>query len=174
MSDKGLVFNPPPGWPRPPDNWRPPAGWVPDPNWPEPPQGWQLWIPRSAANATPADSDDSAKYQAAPTQGVGDGSAGQQSDNVSRLTLLEAENAALRRQLDSRGEDADELVVLDDERVLQSVGIYRYHHPLENAAAYKSRLSDLGAQIAELVKAGNAIEKSNMFTFDNSLAKAVG
>jgi hypothetical protein len=67
--------------------------------------------------------------------------------------------------------DADELVVLDDERVLQSVGIYRYHHPLENAVAYKERLSELGARIAELVKCGLAIEKSNTFTFDNSLAK---
>ncbi|MHB1343007.1 MAG: DUF4041 domain-containing protein, partial [Thermoleophilia bacterium] len=61
--------------------------------------------------------------------------------------------------------------MLDDERVLQDVGIYRYHHPLENAAAYKERLAELGARIADLVKAEGAIEMSNMFTFDNSLAK---
>lgn len=64
-----------------------------------------------------------------------------------------------------------DIVVLDDERVLQDVGIYRYHHPLENAPAYKDRLDELGARIADLVKADAAIEMSNMFTFDNSLAK---
>ena len=67
--------------------------------------------------------------------------------------------------------DADQIVVLDDEQVLQDVGIYRYHHPLENAVAYKERLDELARRIAELVKAGGAIEASNMFTFDNSLAK---
>jgi hypothetical protein len=62
-------------------------------------------------------------------------------------------------------------VVLDDDRVLQSVGIYRYHHPLESAAAFKERLDELSTRIAESVKSGNAIVASNMFTFDNSLAK---
>ena len=90
---------------------------------------------------------------------------------VLRVALLEAENAALRARLDGSGEDVDELVALDDERVLQTVGVYRYHHPLENAVAYRERLDHLEARVAELVKAGLAIEKSNMFTFDNSLAK---
>jgi hypothetical protein len=97
--------------------------------------------------------------------------AADQIDLRSRLAFLEAENAALRARLESTGEDVDELVVLDDERVLQSVGIYRYHHPLENAIAYRQRLDGLAARIAELVKSGVAIERSNMFTFDNSLAK---
>lgn len=69
------------------------------------------------------------------------------------------------------GTDANETVQLDDERILQDVGIYRYHHPLENALAYKSRLDDLATRIAEMVKANAAIERSNMFTFDGSLAK---
>lgn len=37
-------FNPPPGWPKPPDDWQPPPGWEPDPSWPPAPPGWQLWI----------------------------------------------------------------------------------------------------------------------------------
>jgi hypothetical protein len=37
--------------------------------------------------------------------------------------------------------------------------------------AYRERLDKIGTRIAELVKAGAAIEKSNMFTFDGSLAK---
>ena len=89
----------------------------------------------------------------------------------SRVVLLEAENAALRARLEAIGTDADTVVELNDERVLQDVGIYRYHHPLENAVAYRERLDGVGARIAELVKAGTAIEKSNMFTFDGSLAK---
>jgi hypothetical protein len=53
------------------------------------------------------------------------------------------------------------VVELNDKRVLQDVGSYRYHHPLENAVAYRARLDGIGARIAELVKAGTAIEKSN-------------
>ena len=44
MTDERLVFNPPPGWPKPPDGWVPPKGWSPDPAWPDPPEGWQLWL----------------------------------------------------------------------------------------------------------------------------------
>ena len=69
------------------------------------------------------------------------------------------------------GTNANELVLLDDERILQDVGIYRYHHPLENALAYRSRLDSLATNIVKMVKADEAIEKSNMFTFDGSLAK---
>jgi hypothetical protein len=38
-------FNPPPGWPVPPEDWTPPVSWQPDPSWPPPPAGWQLWVP---------------------------------------------------------------------------------------------------------------------------------
>jgi hypothetical protein len=60
---------------------------------------------------------------------------------------------------------------LSDDNVLQSIGIYRYHHPLENAAGFKERLTEIEAEIASLVKGANAIEVSNNFTFENSLAK---
>ncbi|GAA5192299.1 hypothetical protein GCM10023346_13950 [Arthrobacter gyeryongensis] len=66
---------------------------------------------------------------------------------------------------------SDSYVDLNDGRVLQEVGIYRYHHPLENAASFRNRLDSIEARIAELVKSGGAIVKSNLFTFDNSLAK---
>ena len=92
-------------------------------------------------------------------------------DLTTELAILRSENEALRAQIAAAGQAVDDVVVLDDEQVLQSVGIYRYHHPLENAAAFKERLSDLSGDIATLVKSGGAIEASNMFTFDNSLAK---
>ena len=88
-----------------------------------------------------------------------------------RIAFLEAENAALRTRLESLGTDPGNVVVLDDERVLQDAGIYQYHHPLENALAYRERLDDIADRIAETIKVGAAIEKSNMFTFDGSLAK---
>jgi len=63
---------------------------------------------------------------------------------------------------------------VDDERALQDVGIYRYHHPLENAVAYRERLDEISGKIAELVRAGAAIETAKSFTFDGSLAKGRG
>src|SRR5205814_516037 len=46
-----------------------------------------------------------------------------------------------------------------------------YHHPLENAAAYKTRLAELNEEIKSMVRAGDAVLASDMFTFNNSLAK---
>lgn len=165
-----VVFNPPPGWPKPPKGWAPPNGWKPDPAWPAPPPGWKLWI-----------SDDTSMEDSAFRSDLDTVAATQQSSDTSepqslinmdqRIALLEAENSALRARLDSFGTDPASVVVLDDERVLQDVGIYRYHHPLENALAYRERLDDISSRIADVVKAGAAIEKSNMFTFDGSLAK---
>jgi hypothetical protein len=92
-------------------------------------------------------------------------------NSEARIKNLEKENAALREQI-SRLQSVDSSPVnLDDDQVLQNVGIYRYHHPLENSVAYQERLKDINSRIADAVKSGNAIVKSNMFTFDNSLAK---
>ena len=162
-------FNPPPGWPKPPKGWRPPAGWTPDPSWPDPPEGWLLWLARGVGT----EPEPVVSVQLSPHEQP-TGKAHDPTNSLSleaRIALLEAENAALRTSLGARGNDADKVVELDDEKVLQSVGIYRYHHPLENAIAYKAQLQKLGTQIADLVKAGLAIEKSTMFTFNNSLAK---
>lgn len=165
-----LVFNPPPGWPKPPKGWVPPNGWKPDPAWPALPPGWQLWVPEG----TPA--GDSAlggtSDPSEPAQKPRDESAARPSAPADhRVALLEAENAALRARLEAIGTNPDSVVILDDERVLQDVGIYRYHHPLENALAYQQRLDDIATRIAVMIKAGSAIEKSNMFTFDGSLAQ---
>ena len=168
MTNEGEVFNPPPGWPKPPDGWKPPAGWTPDPSWPDPPPGWRLWLNSDEEDHVPE------RERASPAA-VGEASGGRdtpvESELAARVAALEAENAALRGRIESSESDHDDHIVLDDDQILQSVGIYRYHHPLENAPAYKLRLDVLGTQISDLVKAGHAIEKSNMFTFDNSLAK---
>jgi hypothetical protein len=163
-----LVFNPPPGWPKPPAGWVPPKGWQPDPTWPMPPPGWQLWIPDGApAGGTELGVNPQTANAAQPTSSAADPPLLVDQ----RIDLLQAENAALRARLAMLGTDPANVIILDDERVLQDVGIYRYHHPLENALAYRERLDVIAARIAEAIKADAAIERSNRFTFDGSLAK---
>lgn len=161
MSEGAVVFNPPPGWPKPPAGWQPPAGWTPDPTWPDLPPAWQLWIPADGTGDVrpqPANDVPELAPEIPP-----------QTTEASRITFLEAENAALRAQLEAASTDS--YVELNDARVLQDVGIYRYHHPLESAAAYRDRLAALESRIADLVKGGQAIVKSELFTFNNSLAQ---
>ena len=56
MGPVGLRFNPPPGWPAPPEGFSPSPGWQPDPSWPAPPPGWQLWVDDEATVAGPGPS----------------------------------------------------------------------------------------------------------------------
>lgn len=84
---------------------------------------------------------------------------------------LLARIAGLEAALAAAQSGPSQVVDLDDQRVLQEVGIYRYHHPLEDAAAYKDRLRDIDVQVTEFVKAGKAVLAADMFTFDGSLAK---
>jgi hypothetical protein len=82
---------------------------------------------------------------------------------LARIAELEAALAARTT--------GDDVIELSDQRVLQDVGIYRYHHPLDNAAAYKERLAQIEGQIDEIVRAGRAVLAADLFTFDGSLAK---
>ena len=82
---------------------------------------------------------------------------------LTRIAELEAALAASRHR-------HGEVIELDDQRVLQDVGIYRYHHPLENAAAYKDRLRASTAR-STTSSSRAAVLAADMFTFDGSLAK---
>ena len=180
----GYVFNAPPGWKVPPGNWVPPDGWTPDPSWPPAPAGWVFWIAApqpvslpapppapTVASTQPPDHNDGAAPAAQPE-------VSQLASDVEpeleplrqRVADLEAE---LNRLLSERAASTpgSDIVDLDDERVLQEVGIYRYHHPLENAAEYKEKLAALDERIKDMVKRGQAVLASDMFTFNNSLAK---
>lgn len=167
-----LVFNPPPGWPKPPAGWTPPKGWQPDPAWPKQPQDWQLWIIDIASSESSAN-----EFQTTPLNET------LERENLieelkdpfiktdQRIALLQSENASLRARLDRLSAHVGSAVSLDDEQALQDAGVYRYHHPLENALAYRERLSGIDARIAEMIRTGTAIQISNTFTFDGSLAK---
>jgi hypothetical protein len=165
------VYNPPPGWPVPDEGWQPPPGWKPDPSWPPAPADWAFWVPapeRRSSTAEDADagSPDEAAHVPSTAPAIARPPAPADVEHLERrIAELEAE---LRRV---READGDHLVDLDDQRVLQEVGIYRYHHPLENAAEYKEALAELNARIRDMVRAGDAVLASDMFTFNNSLAK---
>jgi hypothetical protein len=89
---------------------------------------------------------------------------------LEEIVALRARVAVLESEL-AQARSTNGIVELRDERVLQEVGIYRYHHPLENAAAYKQHLTQLDGRIARVVTDGRAILANDMFTFNNSLAK---
>ncbi len=163
-----MRFNSPPGWPAPPEGWTPPPGWKPDPSWPEPPPGWQLWLPEDGIltgdePSAPAPAQEVTPVAAAPTPT-------RQSAGIDVAPLL-ARIAGLEAALAASQSSSAEVIELDDQRVLQDVGIYRYHHPLEDAAAYKGRLRDLDAQVTDFIKVGKAVLAADTFTFDGSLAK---
>jgi len=154
-----MLFNPPLGWPKPPAGWVPPKGWTPDPSWPPLPDGWELWIKQAKLQPTNMQTDMPETASDSDLR-----------DPETRLALLQAENLKLRARL-SQSARIDQVINLSDEQALQAVGIYRYHHPLENALAYVSRLDQISDQILQLVKSGSAIQKSTRFSFDGSLAK---
>ena len=183
-----------------PAAWKPPAGWSPPSDWAPVPDGWPLWLDEGTLATEPSDAPapaapppvpDPASVKsldtesAVPAEETHDLSSADDSEVSGLVARLQAEKAELTRELvesrrvvNSRAADpaAGPLVALgpvelDDEQVLQEVGIYRYHHPLEDATAYLPRLKDVEARAAALVRDGHAIEKSNLFTFDNSLAK---
>lgn len=65
----------------------------------------------------------------------------------------------------------EELVELDDALMLQRVGIYEYHHPLENAEAYKESLREIKESIRQAIRGKSAIVASDRFAYNNSLAQ---
>lgn len=171
----GFAFNPPPGWPTPPDGWVPPPDWTADPAWPPAPPDWEWWVPTGGAppGAPVAMSADSLRPETRETDAETSVTPeAVQVEGPAEVSRLRAEVARLSKELEGRSAPVpDSLVDLDDERILQEVGIYRYHHPLENAAAYQERLRAIQQGIAAMVKAGGAILASDMFTYNNSLAK---
>lgn len=136
------------------------------------PEGWQLWLPdgeippnQPVPVVDPAQAETLVQTPADATP----------TTSVPALAPGPNDEALLRRIADLEAglgqSGASEIVELNDQRVLQDVGIYRYHHPLEDAAAYKERLADINGRIDDLVKANEAVLGADLFTFDGSLAK---
>lgn len=173
MNDStGKRFNPPPGWPTPPAGWRPPRGWQPDPSWPTPPIGWELWVADSPVNVEQERSS-AADISAAEVLDPGIETDADPAQLRARLAKVEGDNAALCRALAANAVTTLVHDPFNDDEALREAGVYRYHHPLESAAAYRTQLADIDRRIAEFVRTGGAIKASTTFTLDGSLAKGV-
>ncbi len=59
----------------------------------------------------------------------------------------------------------------DDRALLQALGVYKYHHPLETALEYEKELDEIRGEISSLIKSGEAIHSDTTFVLDNSVAK---
>ncbi|MGV8872281.1 MAG: DUF4041 domain-containing protein [Rhodococcus sp. (in: high G+C Gram-positive bacteria)] len=100
-------------------------------------------------------------------------------DLLDRLKVVEQERDEAQSQAARRGSSPAPasgpvptgLVETDDRIVLQEVGIYSYQHPLENAEQFRERLATVRDEIKVAVVGGEAIVASDMFSFNNSLAK---
>lgn len=65
-----------------------------------------------------------------------------------------------------------QLVKVREEQMLQEVGVYDYHHMLEDSTAYKDRLDKLRAQIKQVAKAdGGAVTSNPNWTVNGSQAQ---
>lgn len=84
--------------------------------------------------------------------------------------------AAAAKEKDELSRELRELksqvVDVSDEAMLQEVGIYRYHHPLDTSMAYKSRMDTLKVRIKDMAKAdGRAVTCATDWTVEGSRAK---
>jgi len=88
------------------------------------------------------------------------------------LLALRAERDALRVQLRQMTEaHADSAGTVSESDLLADVGIYQYRHPLASAAQYKDALREIQEQIREHITGRHAIEASDRFVYNNSLAQ---
>lgn len=84
--------------------------------------------------------------------------------------------AAAAKEKDELSRELRELksqvVDVSDEAMLQEVGIYRYHHPLDTSMAYKSQMDTLKVRIKDMAKAdGRAVTCVTDWTVEGSRAK---
>jgi hypothetical protein len=84
------------------------------------------------------------------------------SAEAERLTL------ALAKLRADQAELAGQVVETRETAILQEAGIYQYRHPLQDAIAYKAKLTGLQALIKDAVKAGSAVRGATNWTVNGS------
>lgn len=148
----GLMFNPAPGWPVPPEGWVPPPGWRPEPSWPPAPPGWSFWVPAPdstgpLSHAAPpprtnqsrrSSNADSPNAQTAPSP----------ARSASRVTHSEREKLSSGRSA-GNGTTASPPRKATDRAVDSGVT----SAPLSNAAELEARVQSLRAELIELTDA---------------------
>ena len=80
--------------------------------------------------------------------------------------------AQLSDQRNELAEIGRQLVTTREEQILQEVGVYDYHHLLEDSVAYKAQLEEVRRKIKEAAKRdGGAVQASTTWTVEGSAAK---
>lgn len=59
----------------------------------------------------------------------------------------------------------------DDRKLLQALGVYTYHHPLETVLEYESAIEEIRKEITVHIKSGTAVKVDSKFIFENSVSK---
>lgn len=98
---------------------------------------------------------------------------------LQEIQAIQAEFAKRRQgfdqQLSELGKEIElrkkEIIILDDERSLQSFGFYKPRYDLQNSEMYKVKLKQIQDQQEQLVKSGKATIFPTNFTFNNSHAE---
>ena len=92
------------------------------------------------------------------------------------IARLRGEQSQLRADVARlRGEVSTleaELVTTREDLILQEIGVYEYHHRLEDSVAYKGQLDSIRARIKEMSKRdGGAVQATTNWTVNNSAAQ---
>lgn len=94
----------------------------------------------------------------------------------SQVTGLERARIALSAEIETMRNTIQELetqvVTTREELVLQEVGVYDYHHKLEDAEAYRPRLEQIRIRIRQMSRTdGGAVQASTAWTVEGSASK---
>jgi hypothetical protein len=93
----------------------------------------------------------------------------QHRDEIERLRIEEDRlRANVHQAMGEIAATQEQLVQTQEEMILQDAGIYQYLHPLEDAVAYKARLTTLQDQIKSLVRGGGAVNATKGWTVNGS------
>lgn len=138
-----------------------PPGWYPDPNVPGQLRFWSgaAWTEQTSAVATPAAGSPGFARQDSGLQPQPAAVAPAQTQaSVEQPSEIRSEIDRLKRELiETRGL-----------MLLQEVGLYEYHHPLDSSAKYKQALVDLRAQLKALVRSGDAVSSAKRWAVNGS------
>jgi hypothetical protein len=84
---------------------------------------------------------------------------------MARLQPLAAEMPALREE---HARLSQQLVETRETAILQEAGIYQYRHKLDDAVAYKAKLTGVQARLKDAVRAGTAVRGTTNWTVNGS------
>jgi hypothetical protein len=91
-------------------------------------------------------------------------------EEVSQGPTIESSETVLKAQTGSHY-DFGPALEDDDRKLLQALGVYTYHHPLETALEYEAAIEEIREEITGHIKSGTAVQVDSKFIFENSVSK---